>query len=463
MITVKREPTIEVYPIQLSTVQPLENEKAEGVFNDLHGASLQELGKAPLLWYNGFQIPSKYISSFHLDSNGFLPRMVAYFFDQTNEMISGGFALDNSIISLYIDSRTKDSGQNPALRPIRMDFKIIDYGYLEESGLYFVQGVPNIDDLYTQNINSYPNMSSYQVLNQLSENIKLGYSSNVSMSNDSMTWLNVGLENFEFIRDVTKKSYIDDDSFLTSYIDYYYYLNYINVETQFRENINEQKGILTMSGEGLSEPESQIVADLFLISKNTAYETRYNNTYDYYEVLNKSTKVSLKNGYRTELYYYDRTGNWEQKAGSFLKFNIETNTDGTGIVLKSFPNDTNDGGFFSKNTKSIYLPPLDIDNVHVNYNYADIINAYNLDEIDKVSIKVTLTDPNFNFYKYQKIKIVILDFIPGKQDSELMVNQRLSGGWLIKAINYNYSPEIGLKQDLIMVKRELSADGNFNV
>jgi hypothetical protein len=463
MITVKREPTIEVYPIEINTIKNLSNDKAEEVFTDLHGASLQEIGKLPLLWYNGIQIPPKYISSLHLDSNGFLPRLVAYFFDQTSEMISGGFALDNTIISLYIDSRTKDSGQNPALRPIRMDFKIIDYGYLEDSGLFFVQGVPNVDDLYLQQINSYPESTSYNVLDEISEAIKLGYSSNMSLSNDTMNWLNVGLENYEFIRDVTSKGYIDDDSFLTSYIDYYYYLNYINVETQFKENINEQTGILTMAGEGLNEADSQIVADLFLISRKTAYETRYNNTYDYYEVLNKSTKVSLRNGYRTELYYYDRTGNWEQKAGSFLKFNIETNTDGTGIVLKSFPNDTNDGGFFKKNTKSIYLPPVDIDNTHVNYNYADIINAYNLDEIDKVSIKVTLTEPNFNFYKCQKIKIVILDFVPGKQDNDLMVNQRLSGGWLIKAINYNYSPDIGLKQDLIMVKRELSADGNFNI
>jgi len=462
MITIRRQPTIEVIPIEISPTSNITNEEEIDFFKDTHSGSISMIGKNPLLWYNGYQIPSELINSFHLDTNGFLPRLRVYFYDQTNEMISSGFALDNTIISLYIDSRTKDSGQNPALRPIRMDFKIVDYGHIEEQKLFFVQGVPNIDGLYLQNIESYRNQTSFQVLETLSERIKLGFSSNMSFTSDSMNWLNMSIEQFEFIREITSKAYINDNSFVTSFIDYYYCLNYINIETQFAENINEHQGILTLSGEGIDESRSQIVSDLFLVSKNV-YETRYNNIYDSYEVLNKSTKVSIKNGYRTELHYYDRTGNWEQKAGTFLKFIIETNTDGQGIVLKSFPNDTTDDGFFNKNSKNIYLPPIDIDNTHVNYNYADILNAYNLDEIDKISIKVTLTNPNFNFYKYQKIKVVIFENVLGKQDSNLIINQRLSGGWLIKAINFNYSPETGLKQDLVMVKRELSPDGNFNV
>ncbi len=43
------------------------------------------------------------------------------------------------------------------------------------------------------------------------------------------------------------------------------------------------------------------------------------------------------------------------------------------------------------------------------------------------------------------------------QNQENIINERLTGGWLIKEINYFYSPEEGLKQELIMIKRELSA------
>lgn len=462
MIEVKREPTLTAYNIELTPGQESNSDGASTHLKQFHGSSLAEIGKEPLLWYNGILIPHTNISSFSLDTNGFFPRLQVYFYDQTNEMISGGFAMDNTIISLYIDSRTKDSGQSPALRSIRMDFKVIDFGYIEEEGLFFVQGIPDVDGLYNQDIASYSNMTSYSMLEQLSENIKLGYSSNMSSTDDTMTWLNMSIENYHFITESTTKAYADDNSFLTSFVDYYYMLNYINVESQFKENINEHKGILTMGNEGLDEANSQTVADLYLVSKNI-HETRLNNTYETYDVINKSTKISLKNGYRTELFYYDRTGNWEQKAGTFLKFVIETNTDGQGIVLKSFPNDDKDEGFYATNTKKIYLPPLDIDNTHKNYNYADILNAYNLDEIDKVSIRVTLTDPNFNFYKYQKIKIIIFENVAGKTDSDLIRNQRLSGGWLIKAINFKFSPEMGLKQELVMVKRELAVDGNYEV
>ncbi len=40
---------------------------------------------------------------------------------------------------------------------------------------------------------------------------------------------------------------------------------------------------------------------------------------------------------------------------------------------------------------------------------------------------------------------------------EEILNERLTGGWLIKEINYYYTPEEGLKQELDMIKRELSA------
>ena len=461
MIETKKQPTIELSQIELS-VSPNQTQDANEYFKDNFTPKVNNIGKEPLLWYNGIEIPSNLISNFYLESNGFIPYLNVYFTDQTNAMKSQGFANDNTIISLYIDSRTKDSGNSPALRPIRMDFKIIDYGYTEEDNLFYLRGVPNIDDLYTQKIKSYSGKTSYEVLDELSEELKLGYSSNVSSSDDKMNWMNTSLENHLFIKDVANNAYINDESFITTFIDYYYNLNYINVEQQIREDINNQKGLLTMSHIGVEESKAQIIDDLYLVSKKKV-DTSYNNIYDTYEVLNQSTKLSILNGYRTELYYYDKTGNWSQKAGTKLKFNIETNTEGNGIILKSNIDDNSDNGFFRKNIKRVYLPSLDIDNTHKNYNYSSIINKYNLDEINKLMIRVDMTTPNFNFYKFQKIKVVILEDNLGNENSELISNQRLSGGWLILAINYIYDPSIGLKQELIMVKRELNVDGDFNL
>ena len=42
--------------------------------------------------------------------------------------------------------------------------------------------------------------------------------------------------------------------------------------------------------------------------------------------------------------------------------------------------------------------------------------------------------------------------------NENITNERLSGGWVITGINFIFEPEEGLKQELIMVKRELSVN-----
>lgn len=454
MIEDKSKASIEVKQIEII---PYNNEPDNsGYFKERYGIKTADLGKNPIVWYNGIYIPEHLIESFHLNSESFFPVLQIYFKDETSEMINKAFAQDNTKISIMIDSRTKGSGGEMALRPIRMDFKLVDFAYIENDNLYYIQGVPDIDGLYLQNIKSYPNQTSFKCLQTLAKDLKLGYRSNVSDTSDSMTWLNMNMENYQFIKDTTLKSYKGDNSFFTSFIDYYYGLNFIDVEKALNESL-DIKGILTLGDEGIEEANTQEVADLYLISSKY-YDTKYNNVYESYEILNKSTKVSLNNGYRTNVFYYDRTGNWEQKAGTFLKFNLETNTDGKGITLKSFPNDTNENGFFKKNTKSVYLPPIDIDNTHVNYNFSHFLNEKNLEEIDKLTIKITMREPNFNFYKFQKIRTVVMNVNFGQ---DLVVNERLSGGWLIKAINYYYDNTTQLKQELIMIKRELSVD-NFN-
>lgn len=443
MIKNVSEPKISVYAIEI----PLSNGSQEISTDDV-----TNLGKVPLVWYNGIIINPKIISSFYLDTNGFLPRLRMFFSDPLDILDSDGFALDNTIISIFLDSRTKDSGSVSALRPIRMDFKIVDFSYSEGDQLFYIQGLPDVDGLFLQNIQSFSKSTSLNTLKELASKLKLGFNTNITTTDDVMNWINPGIENYKFIQDVTDKSFRDESSFFTSFIDYYYNLNFIEVETELKENINELKGVLTALVSS-SETDTQVVDYLYLVNDSYA-SSPYNIVFEDYKIDNKSTKVSLKNGYRTELFYYDKTGNWKNNAGTDLKFTLETNTDGKGIILKSFPNDTKSDGFFQTNIKKEYLPPIDIDNTHMHYNYASLLNNYNLEEVKKVTITLTMKQPNFNFVKYQKVKVLIFETSLGQS----LLNKRLSGGWLITAINYRYSPETGLKQEIELVKRELSVN-----
>jgi hypothetical protein len=452
MITDVSQPTISVKNIVLQPLRTDLNQDTEDYWQERYGIKINEIGKDPLLWYNGIYIPPYLIDSLLLCSNEFVPSLKVVFKDELAEMINTGFALDNTVISLYIDSRTKDNNTSPVLRPIRMDFKILDFNYDDDENLFYVQGIADISGLFLQNIKSYPSMTSFQCLNQVATDMNLGFRSNVKGTKDSMTWLNLSLENHAFIKDVTKRAYKSDGSFFTSFVDFYYSLNLIDVEQAMKESI-EQKGLLTASDEGIDEADTQIVDDLYIVSSKH-YNNRYNNVYESYEVMNQSTKISIDNGYTTIVHYYDTTGNWDQRAGTFLRFNLQTNTDNKGIVLKSFPNDTTANGFYNSNVKRVYIQPLDVSNTHQNFNYALVLNEYNNNELDKIGIKVTMRTANFNFYKYQKIKVVVMNINAGQTE---VINERLTGGWLIREINFTYSPEEGLKQELEMIKRELSA------
>ena len=299
-------------------------------------------------------------------------------------------------------------------------------------------------------------MTSYDTLKALAKDMHLGFNSNIQNTTDNMNWLNFSLENHTFIKDVTKRAYKSDNSFFDSFIDFYYNLNFIDVEQCFKESL-DIKGVLTSSEEGIEEDKSQIIDDLYITSSKYL-KNRYNNLYESFTIHNNSTKVSLDNGYTEQIHYYDKTGNWKQKGGTFLRFDLQTNTDGKGIILKSSPNDVGESGFFKRNTKKVYVQPLDVDNTHKNFNFAFILNEYNKAEIDKIQISVIMRTPNYNFYKFQKIKVYVMNPVLGEEST---MNERLTGGWLIKEINLIYDTENGMSQELIMSKRELSA-GDFN-
>jgi hypothetical protein len=406
---------------------------------------LNSIGKEPIIWYNGIVVPKQNIDGFSLKSNNFLPSFEAYFYDETSIMRNQAFARDNTIISLFIDTRTKDT-----LTPIRMDFKITDFSYDEETQLLYVQGVPDIDDLYIEDISSYPDQTSWECLKNVAKKTKLGFYSNVNNTTDKMNWLNYSLENIRFIKDTTKRAYRSEKSFFTSYVDYYYNLNFVDIEKVFADK-TVQVGTVTTMPEGLDESNAQTNTELYITSaKHT--EIRSNITYDSYEILNQSTKISIDNGYHTLLHYYDRTANWSQKAGAFLRFNMETNTDGTGYIMKD-THGVGDESFFNKNVKRVYMQPLDISNTHRNYNYAVFNNKNNLEEIDKIVMKLDMTIPNFNFYKYQKIPVYIVDATVGNDN---ILNETLSGEWVIREINYKFSYNTELQQELILCKRELT-------
>lgn len=442
MIKKKSDPTIKKVPITLSTKGVSENQKRDMV---------DAIGYTPIIYYNGYHIQNEDIKFFDLDNTGFYPTLSVRMKDSLGITSDKAFPLDNTKISIFINPRSD------IFEPIHCDFKILDfqiYKKEEQGNIVTITGVLDVDYLYLQKSYSIPKSTSYKALEKIATEAELGFASNINSTSDSMTWINPGEEGYNFINHIVERSYISDSSFLYAFVDNYYYLNYVDVEVALEQDITNQKNITNLN---LTNDIGDKATLLILTNDQSV---RDSNTYfDDWKILNQSTKNALKYGHRRRVHYYDRSGNWADKAGSFLVFDMDTITtpgaEEKSVILKGAPKDQN---FFKDNLKNIYVGKLDKDNMHVQAPYAYAQNSQNLIDVQKVVLEIHMPTPNFLLYRYQKVQVIISN--QGTTPTQAQVNNRLSGHWLITGITYKYSAgQIG--QTVTLVKRELN-DGVVN-
>lgn len=448
-IQVKNKPLISVPPIILP-IQPTLAEQNKIVAS--------KYGYSPIAFYNGMPIEEGNIIYFKLDSTAWLPVLKMTIKDWSSQMKSVKFALDNSTITIFINAIESN------LRDILMEFKIVGYDYDPKTDLFFITGWPNIDKLYLESNIAYRQKTSYEVVEQLAREYKLGFATNIQNTADKMTWINPGQIAEEFIIRTVHRAYLNDDAFIWSFLDFYYCINFFDVETEMKQDASKQVGIITSSGIGDEETKTKKPVEMVLFYGKKVEGISSNNDIIDYEIYNQSTFQSIAQGYRKEIQYYDRTGNWNNgKAGQFLSFKLETNqvikAVQENIILKDLPNSAKNDSFFQKNTKFHWLGKFDISNAHINYNYTIQHNRYNLEELQKIYAIITLGIPNYNLRRFMKIKILLDDIYTPNAPNGL--NERLSGAWLIVGIILEKENGQFL-QKLVIVRRELTSK-NYDI
>jgi hypothetical protein len=386
---------------------------------------------------NGFIIENVWIHSLKIINNGFIPHIELIYTDKL--FIINNFLQpdDNSIISIY-----KKSNNGKSL-PIRMDFVITNFRTVDEtnfSKIINLIGELNLYNNVTQN-KSFKN-SSFELLKSLSEKLNLGFVSNLNNTNDKMTWINPGLYITEFIPSIVKHSFKSKNSFLISYIDFYYNLNYLDIETQLNDdpynNITYTNSTLTNNSEEskliLSNHPNLILTSMYI---------------DKYVIINSARDINFKIGYSSHIYYYNKTTN------SMLNTNVDTivnTTDSYKNPLKSLNENLN--------YRKFNMGKMDEDNVHNNYTYSKKLNEINIDFLQRVKLNIILKNSNMDIYRFQLVELVIFDLKTpigennSKTDSD-KINEKISGDWLITGINYIYKHG-SLKQEVTLVKRELN-------
>ena len=410
------------------------------------GKIAKQAGYMPFVWYNGVQISYQDILKFNLYHRGMLPVIEVTVVDSWGVLREDGFPHDDTNVSIYLNSKSLN------LRSINMDFKVLDF---KDAGnnTYIISGICNIPQIYLRKFLSYGSKTSHETLQEVAKQCELGFCSNINNSDDKMTWINSGFKNIEFIENVISNSYVSETSFQYCYIDFYYNLCYIDLNKEMDRDVSQDKMVTGFGYKFLAEEDPDVdeqTSTLLLSNDRSMKESiAYFSKFD---IINKSTKVSLDKAYRTRTKYYDSV------KKELLIFDVESQTsDGSkSIILKGAVNDEK---FFEENTTSTYIGKLDSfddgkGNVHKNYNYSIPQNRQNLDDITKVSCVLTLPSNNFNLYVYQKIPIY---FSPQKQTPTIQNDfyKRISGDWLITGIEFDH--EGGKSHQIVKaIKRELS-------
>jgi len=196
-----------------------------------------------------------------------------------------------------------------------------------------------------------------------------------------------------------------------------------------------------------------VLADLFL--SNSKFVWGSPNQISGFAPINDSGDISLVNGYRTYLQYYDKEDKDTQQ------YFVETlNTEGVQdkVILK--------GRDDFDHTKQVTVVNAGLQfgaNVHNNYLHARLQNMYNSDEVNKVRLKLDLATIHPNVYKTQSIPVYIVNdrgndirqkaTVEETDPNKFAIDRFLSGWYVIQGMRYVYD---GAKfyEELILIKRE---------
>jgi len=365
---------------------------------------------APLVFVNKISITPQYLC---IDETGYLPRIKLIFKDPSGALTGPNYPKKDPILSVYIKSG------NPKLKPIACDWlitniktsldEVLDVDDPEGLTIFTVTGELFIPKIYDNKSTAYPNLSSKDALEKLAGDLDLGYAINNVSTDDSMTWINTNRNSLDFIRHISMHSYLNEDSFFNSFIDKYYYLNFINVSEQMKggHDLNLTYDNQVDSSE-FSKSSAMKNADSTDTSEQLSAMMLTNKPSNKgkpdfiikYSLQGSNGRVLKTKGYRKKIYYYDHTLDSDDKFTSFYMSPLRTSGDNDDLAL--IPENE-----FLKDSMIKKWMNIDYGNNHREYNAAALINNHNINELNKIKFKVETAGINFQVVRGAALPVAI--------------------------------------------------------
>ena len=414
------EPAIQLDPLEILDVE-------SGSENSDEAALQQKPSKfsqvVPLIRINGYEVQMDRLNLFSLKNNTFYPTCKIQFADVDGMFTARFYPKDGDLIQVNIRSQ----GDETTFKPIRIDFTVVDCkpvggGGGDTASEYLVTGRMYVPNLFTENVEYEEEVTSWDALLNIAERLQLGYASNVEETADVMTWTNPNDTTETWIQDIVANSYLNDETFFTAYIDPYYYLTMVDVNSLFSQEgaIEASQGFSTSAGDtmGSDDADGQVAGIPNYLSNMVQLQggARYISKY---EMVNKSGEISKANGYKRYTQY------WDLEAKEWVSEFVDPLTNDTPGMIPATKGRIIDGeveGPRNDQVKYKYLGTQG-DNVHPEFQYSTVLNYQNITEINKMGMVIELDTVNPALVRYSRIYCQILEFASPIKNTLLATQQ----------------------------------------
>jgi len=461
--------TVSEPAIELGQITVPENDNSDNTPD-----TTRRMGYAsPFIKINGYALSYQSIGKFKLSTVGFRPTINIVFSD-TDDMLEADFPKDGDTLELYIRS----SNDN-VYKKIRIDFDILNIkANPTPTGTTFnINGIMKIPDLQSEISMSLLENTSYNHLIEVADALQLGFASNITDTDDTMNRFNAKNTVSDFIKNITDSSYKDDVSFLTSYVDIHYYMNFVEVNSCFQVDGSLQEGdydaatfINQDKSKDPGDPEGKSAKVVF--SNHLAVQSTTNYIMGY-SLYNNSGEIWQSNGYKRYCEVYNMDTN--EYSSIFVDPLTTEGAENTNVILKGKAGDTtyenqNKYKYFGRNFSTLYEG-----NLHPNYHYAKIQNYQNLEEINKMGLTIVLNGISSNISKFRAVPVAIYkkgqlvrtrrqagDELANRSEEDYayddgnayLLDEFLSGWYVVKDFDIVWSVEDSFKQVVTLVRRE---------
>lgn len=361
----------------------------------------------PLIVIKEYTFTEAEIQMCELNNTGFIPTILLKIETSGTSMFtSQSFPTDGDLVSIFL------RGRDDIFKPIRNDYLITNIEMIKSndneniSSKIIIEGklfVPGLYDEKTQVIDD----TSLNTLKTIATQLGLGFSTNVQSTSDKMKWLCPNISQEDFIKNITDCAWSNETSFFTSFIDIYYNLNFINVNSQFDDVTDALEGmsdnnILNYIKGDDENATKESIKKIFTNHPNYMQSAFYIKSY---KPINRSSEIAKNFGYKYNLNFFEQNSlkNWAFPVEPL----VTTGNGKSKVLLKGRPNET----FYKTQQKINYIGTqysLPEHNVHEHYYLAKAHNMMNLAEIEKTNLDMLANKMNLNFIRFEPVPILIV-------------------------------------------------------